>query len=677
MAKKQVVRKPGVKRPVASTAAGGPKEVISSYDKWIMWLVCAILIAVPLIFSRISYDQFDLVKLAVFKVLVLGIVVIWVAKMLTKPEPISWSWREGLLAAFVLVAIISTFTSIHIPTSLHGKYKRYEGLLTFITYITAYFVVTQTFKGKNWLRIIVEVVSITGGIVALYGILQFIGFDPIYWGSVPFEERRSFSTFGNPDLLAGYLVLAFPCALAAYFNKGKIAWLHGVSAFVLASGLLTALTRGGWLGALVSVICIGVLLGRRLKLYWKKVLVLIVPVAIVLFALVIYSSAINLDIVSKFQGAFQLNSGTALGRFEIWKAGWRMVKDRPLFGQGLDTYRLASEHFETKRYVQSVAGTTVSDNAHNYFIQLAAGGGPMAALLLYGFFIAWIVRALRIRRRLADDSEYLLVSCIIAAVIGYLATMLVGISIVGATSTFWLLMGCVTGFTLKLDPACRFLDLSKRWQEAKLAAAAAAVVVVTVVIAGFAVAMYLGDVYLIKGLRSAAGGQEQLALGNLNTAISLYPGNGRIMSELGQAYMRWASGAVQQRDKKTFTYSSQKAIESFRRASLAEPPEVDYRVFLANSYSYVGQTQEAFKILDEILLKQRPYSLPANLLYGQLLTDEKRKAEAVKYYKTALSLASATQPALSALADYYKEIGNRGKADYYQKQLDKVNAAPQ
>lgn len=667
MAKKQMVKKPGVKRPVAKTAADGPREVISPYDKWVMWLVCAILIAVPLFFSRISYDQFDLVKLAIFRILVLGIVLVWAAKILTRPEPLYWSWREGLLAAFLLVAVISTFTSIHIPTALHGKYKRYEGLLTFITYITAYFVVAQTFKGKKWLKIIVEVISITGGIVALYGVLQFIGLDPIYWGKVPFEERRSFSTFGNPDLLAGCLVLAFPCALAAYFDKGKRAWLHGVSAFFLAAGLLTALTRGGWIGALVSLICISVLLGRRLKLYWKKVFILVAPIAVVLIALVIFSSATNLDIVAKFQGAFQLNSGTALSRFEIWKGGWRMVKDRPLFGQGLDTYRLASEHFETKRYVQSVAGTTVSDNAHNYFVQLAAGGGPPAALLLYGFFIAWIVRALRIRLRLTDDSEYLLVTGIIAAVIGYLASMIVGISIVGATSTFWLMMGCVTGFTLKLDPAYR-TPASKRWQDAKLVVVVA-VVTITVVSAGLAAAMYAGDVYYVAGLRAVGGSQEAAAAEYFNKAASLYPGNGRIMSDQGQAYMRWASGAAEQKQDKVFAYCVQKAIESFTRATLAEPREVDYQVFLANAYSFAGRRQDAFDTLDKVL-EQRPYSVPGHLLYGQFLSVAGKKAAAVPHYKKILEVAPSQEIALSALADYYREIGDVAGARRYQAALD-------
>lgn len=668
-----MVKKQIAKKPAGKAQTGGINNVLSKYDQWITWLTCAILVAVPIIFSRISYDQFDLVKLAVFRVLVLGIVLFWAAKMLTKPEPIKWSWREGLLAAFLLFAIISAFSSIHIPTALHGKYKRYEGLLTFITYLTAYFVIIQTPKDKSRLQVLVEIISITGGIVALYGVMQYLGLDPIYWGDVPFEQRRSFSTFGNPDLLAGYLVLAFPCAIISFFNKTKASWVHGMSAFFLAVGLLTALTRGGWVGAAASTVCLAVLMGRRLKLYWKKISIVIAPVVMVLIALVIYSSVANLNIVSKFEGMFQLNSGTAMSRFQIWKAGWLMVKDRPFFGQGLDTYRLASEHFETQAYVRSVGGTTVSDNAHNYFVHLAAGGGPAAAILLYGFFIAWIIRMIRVRRKLADDTERLLLSGIIAAAVGYLASMLTGISIVGATSTFWVLMAAGTAFTWNIDPGYRLFDVVKRSKEIVLVAVLA-VVTVTVIGAGFAVSMYAGDVYLVNGLVAGAGGQVQLAESNLNTAFSLYPGNGRIMSEMGQMYSRWAGAAAQQKDQKSFSYFAQKAIESFKRANASEPLEIDYRVFLANSYGYTGQRQEALDILSKVI-EQRPYSVPGNLLYGQFIAKDGKKAESVKYFETVLSVAPSQQSALSSLIAYYKEIGDSAKADFYQKELNKVNAA--
>lgn len=664
------------KKRAISKKNGAPAETPkppgsgSKYDNWIVWLGFAILIVVPLLFSRISNDQFDLVKLAAWRVLVLGMAVVWAGKLLTQREPIRWSWREGLLAAFLLAAIVSTFTSIHVPTSLHGKYRRYEGLLTYLAYFTMYFIFAQSFKGKKRLQTLIEIISITGAVAALYGVVQYLGLDPISWGQIGFEERRSFSTFGNPDLLAGYLVLAFPCSLAAYFYDHRRAWLHGVSAFILATGLLTALTRGGWLGALVAAVCLAGFLGRSLKRYRKKLLFLAAPIALVLAATVVYSSNTDLNIVSKLQGAFELNAGTALGRIEIWKAGWLMVKDRPLFGQGLDTYHLASQHFETLKYVQSVGGTTVSDNAHNYFIQLAAGGGPLAAVLIYGFFIAWIFGMVKVRRRLAETGERLLLGGIIAAVVGYLTAMIVGLSVVGAGSTFWLLLAAGTGFGAGRDPAYRFFDFAGLTQGIKVTAAAI-VVVITMISAGYAVAMYAGDVFFLKGLVAGDSNNETVAAADFNTALRLYPANGRIMSEMGKDYYRWAGTAARRKDYKSSAYFIEEAIDAFERASLADPLEVEFRVFLANTYGTISRYDEALDITTKIL-QRRPYSVSANVLAADFLAAQGREGEAIKHYETILRILPASKGALGKMIDLQKGAGHKREAAEYQKRLDRL-----
>ena len=654
------------KKRAAKEKAKLREQAISLYDQWITYICYAILIFLPLVFSRISYDQFDIVKLAIFRVLVLAAVFLWLAKMLKNPEPISWSWREGLLAGFLVIAAISTVTSIHIPTSLHGKYKRYEGLLTYITYFTIYFVAMQTFRRKEQLRTLIGTVSVVGGVVALYGILQYLGLDPVAWGTVPFEARRSFSTFGNPDLLAGYLVIALPCALVSFLDKNTWRWLHGINTFLLVSCLLTALTRSGWLGALVAVICLAALLGRSLKPYWRQMAAIGLAVVIVIGAMMIFSINSELNIASKFKGAFQLSGGTAQGRFQIWKAGYLMVKDRPIFGQGPGTFRLASEHFETQKYVKSVAGGTVSDNAHNYFIQLASGGGPIAAVLLYLFFIAWIIRSIKVRREISDTTDRLMVAGAIAGIMGYLATMMLGISIVGASSSFWLIMAAVAGYTWRIDPAYNSYKIGCT-QELKLVASIA-IILVTLASALISASMYAGDIYFVKALRSSGGYDRDLAVSQFNTAARLYPGNGRVLSQLGQTYARWASSAMQQQDQKSFEFYGKQAVSAFERAQQAEPLEVDYQVFLANSLGLLGKNDEALSTLDKVL-KYRPHSLPAHLLTGMYKERLDKDKEAIEHYKKVLDISPTHAEALKRIVDVYKKTGNDKKAAFYSKTL--------
>ncbi len=624
----------------------------------------------PLVISRVSFDQFDIIKVAIFKVIVLALVFIWLSRMLTSPRPIVWSWREGLLVLFLILGVISVLTSIHIPTALHGKYKRYEGLFTFITYFSSYLIALQVFRKRGQVRTLMEVISITGALVSLYGILQFVGLDPIYWGDVPFEQRRSFSTFGNPDLLAGYLVLALPCSLVMFFDNTNRRWLYGGAFFTVAVGLITALTRSGWIGGTVGILMALILVGRALKEHWRELAAIGAVFAVVLVGFITYSASTpELNIARKFKGAFTLTSGTAANRFEIWKAGGYMVRDRPLFGQGLDTFRLASEKFETKKYVGLVRGGTVSDNAHNYPIQLAAGGGLPAAVAIYAFFMIWIFRMVKLRPRAPDESSRLYIIGGAAAATGYLATMMLGISIVGAASTFWLLMGALSGYTSRLTPEYRFFDAAKWGQGAKMAASLS-LVLVSLMIAGFSVAMYIGDIYFVQGLKSQVRSINETQ-SYMDKAISLYPGNGRVPSRLGQVYLNGANQAINAKNSEQFTLYINKSIESFNRAVAAEPLEADYKVFLANAYGNQGKLDEAIQVLEEVI-ERRPYSVPGNYLAGQFKQRANRKKEAIAHYELSYELSPQYMNLPSVLAQLYEEVGNNAKAAEYQKIVEEA-----
>lgn len=64
-----------------------------------------------------------------------------------------------------------------------------------------------------------------------YGALQWFGWDPISYG-LPFGENRVFSTLGNPNSFAIYLVLHLPLVLLGSRNK----WRWGI-ALLLLSGI--------------------------------------------------------------------------------------------------------------------------------------------------------------------------------------------------------------------------------------------------------------------------------------------------------------------------------------------------------------------------------------------------------------------------------------------------------
>ena len=65
-------------------------------------------------------------------------------------------------------------------------------------------------------RRLVQAMLAAAGIVALYALGQFVGFEPLSWNS--HFKPRVFSTLGNPVFLGGFLAAMFPLSFARWYD---------------------------------------------------------------------------------------------------------------------------------------------------------------------------------------------------------------------------------------------------------------------------------------------------------------------------------------------------------------------------------------------------------------------------------------------------------------------------
>ena len=88
---------------------------------------------IPLLLSRNSYDQFDLPKMVFFRVITCFLVFFYLSHILLKPKSKIY-WHPAILLGLIfLISVgISTILSVHIPTAIFGKYRRYDGFLMFL-----------------------------------------------------------------------------------------------------------------------------------------------------------------------------------------------------------------------------------------------------------------------------------------------------------------------------------------------------------------------------------------------------------------------------------------------------------------------------------------------------------------------------------------------------------------
>ncbi len=188
------------------------------------WL--AALIIVPLFFNVHSSRVFEPDKLSLLRSIALVMALAWLVKLANEGlglraedagegiEPRPTLWRRIRTTPLVLptlflvvVYLISTVFSLTPRISWWGSYQRMQGTYTTLSYILIFFMVLGHLRRPEQWRRIAFAIILTSLPIALYGILQRSGADPLPWGGD--VRRRVAANMGNAIFVAAYLLMAF------------------------------------------------------------------------------------------------------------------------------------------------------------------------------------------------------------------------------------------------------------------------------------------------------------------------------------------------------------------------------------------------------------------------------------------------------------------------------------
>ena len=258
---------------------------------------------------------------------------------------------DGVVLLYFASNVVSSFASHYLHESLFGLAKLF-------VYVLAYFLFVGCFQTDSKRRIIACFSALTLGalLVSLYGLYQYkIGVAPLAtWEDPSIEDKatRVFSTLGNPNLLAGYLIPLIPVSFAVsaitFCRKDRWRWLGipllGVCGVIKLATILTA-SRGAY----IAILFIGVmLLFVGFSWIWKQVprarLALIGGVVVlpVVAALIVHFALPSTEhrFLSIFLGTEHSSNAY---RVNVWKSSYEMFKDNWWLGIGTGnkTFRLA------------------------------------------------------------------------------------------------------------------------------------------------------------------------------------------------------------------------------------------------------------------------------------------------------------------------------------------------
>ncbi len=394
-------------------------------------------LAVPLTFSVGSVDAFALPKTAavrILMVLALGIVGLrlGVGGQISIPSIGALDWA---MLGFVVTNSAAFAFSMGWRQSFYGEGLQHQGVLALALYVAFFYLARAVFRDPDRTRQLAA--ALVGGafVVSVYAVLQRLGLDPAW--DLP-SSTRVFSTIGQPNALAAYLVLSIPIAVALSHSPSIRLKVFSITTLVVSlTALAFTLSRGGYIGLVVSGAVLVSKFGRHdghaKKQRHRGVLVGIGLLAVVALTLgnTLWSAVGDTDL------------GRRSDHLSLWKVGLAITADHPLVGTGQETYSLVFPEYRddvldlsTARYLS----TFRPESPHNVYIAIAAGAGvPTLAALL-------AVVALALRRILAGamkasrTTRALLIG-IAAAMTGHLVTDFFMTQEVTGSWVLWVLMG--------------------------------------------------------------------------------------------------------------------------------------------------------------------------------------------------------------------------------------------
>jgi putative inorganic carbon (HCO3(-)) transporter len=297
----------------------------------------------------------------------------------------------------------------------------------FLAYFAAFILAIHLFDSRRRASLLVRTLIGLGLLEAVYGSVEYLtGQEKIFTFSKQFYTGMATGTFINHNHFAGFLELTMPFLVGSglyYFqvwqenrrrrysgrqqpgaSAGFQAFVYVFLVIVILAGLIFSRSRGGILGALISLLFIALLAQLRVRRKsWLVGLLAFIAVAAG------YGLWIGLGpVLFRFEQLglgkqeFDIATRLAFSRDAIG-----LLRDYPWTGTGLGTFAIAFRHYQAS-WVQLFV-----EHVHNDYVEFATDAGIPGATLLFlpivYLLIRMIVNFLRDPRRYRSS---ILLGCI-------------------------------------------------------------------------------------------------------------------------------------------------------------------------------------------------------------------------------------------------------------------------
>jgi putative inorganic carbon (HCO3(-)) transporter len=453
---------------------------------------------------------------------------------------------------------------------------------------------------------------IAGSLAALVGIRSYV-----YSVRMGDPSWRIFGTFYNPNVFAGFLMLAIPLSISALLaaRSGIIRILCGYALLTLITALVLTGSRGGWLAFLLSAVVFGPLLGVALGRRRQGAVAGLVAV-VVLVGLAIALPPLRVRLLTSFSAQEHSN------RFRLltWEAALQMVLDRPVQGFGPGSFELAFPKYAIGGYTRM---------AHENYLQIAAETGLpglLAFVWLLGAFIFSTTRALSSAGN--REVALLMAACVSGvAAFAFHSFLDYGWFIGAIASTVWLLMGLGLGSMRE--------GKQTRTRPVRMSAGAAWTVVaglaaVALILESIPARAFVAQTHSTRCQELMQQGMREAAIEQCRMATAWDPWNARYRKQLA------------------WLLPFKEAEKEMKQAIMLEPTQPAHRAALAQLYRENGRNPEALQLLREAIYLHPNYT-SAYMEMADINLRKGRVAPAESIYKQVVRIEGSPYGQVTAL----------------------------
>ncbi len=356
--------------------------ICGSFSPLLAALFVAGLLFVSLVLYKVEFGVFITLFLApiIPTMAVVGLSLLCLLSLVIKAVTTTkFQWRldgVGLLViTLLLIYLLASFTSF-------APFKSFQIWAVYFAFMIFYFVIINTIKTKTQLFNLLKIFAVSGVLVCLYGICQYIfgwNVNQAWMDEEMFEDikMRIYSTLENPNVLGEYILLVLPVCISLLWTAKKLVSkiVYGGFSLILGLALILTFSRGCWLGIMASAAVFITFAAGKL---WGLALI-----ALPALPLIIPESIIN-----RFTSIGDMSDSSTSYRVYIWMGTLLMLKDFWLSGIGPGT-----EAF-TEVYPFYSYNLIVAPHSHNLFLQIITESGVLgiaAFLILLLFFFKRLI----------------------------------------------------------------------------------------------------------------------------------------------------------------------------------------------------------------------------------------------------------------------------------------------